>query len=603
MPKVKPFNDFAWWLNANTTNAVGEKDLVRALNVFYNAAGQLQTRRGYRTFGNQIGSNPITSYFFYQRDDNKNKVAICHSGDKLYSYNWTTRSAISGASNLMEFETLPDKISSRTRWDFVVYKNIAYMCDWVNQYCSFDWVTFSKIGTGTTYSPATVNTATDEVSYAAHWLAVNDEIYFTTSGTIPWWMVAYQIYYVSSVPTSWTFTISNSPTGSKIDITSAGTGTLSYTKLTEPRVRYLTIASSTLWSAWDDRTPSRLYYTNAFSTPVTDLTDINTNQYELITGQEWGINWIGEYSQGIVILKDSKTHYGTRASWSLAVTPIDSQTGGFANRAINTVWNSLVYFNERWIDSLAKRAWVDWAGALESQALSAKIRDLVNTIKPKNYNSSAGQYIKEVNNYHFVFDSNQDDIPDTMVVYSSLTGGRTQYTFPEIYDFGSYVDTDGNRQYLFASASGGQMYEYEYWFDDNGTPIEADVQTKKFDFWDPSQVKAFHFVDVVWRKQEWGEINLSVYVDDEVVWEWIVTDNNIEVSWWWLGISSVWTETLWGEGSDLFLYPYTVRIPFFTRWTNISLRIQAKGVQMIFEKMRVGLDAETIETINFNNIL
>jgi len=49
-----------------------------------------------------------------------------------------------------------------------------------------------------------------------------------------------------------------------------------------------------------------------------------------------------------------------------------------------------------------------------------------------------------------------------MVVYSSLTGGRTQYTFPEIYDFGNYIDTDGNRQYLFASANGGQMYEYEY---------------------------------------------------------------------------------------------------------------------------------------------
>jgi hypothetical protein len=41
-----------------------------------------------------------------------------------------------------------------------------------------------------------------------------------------------------------------------------------------------------------------------------------------------------------------------------------------------------------------------------------------------------------------MFDSNQDDIPDTMVVYSSLTGGRTQYTFPEIYDFGNYIDTD-----------------------------------------------------------------------------------------------------------------------------------------------------------------
>jgi hypothetical protein len=605
MPKVKPFNDFTWWLNANTTNAVGDKDLIKALNVFYNSAGQLQTRRGYRTFWNQIGSSPITSYFFYQRDDNQNKVAICHSGDKLYSYNWSTRSAISGASNLREFETLPWKTSNRVRRDFVVYKNIAYMCDWVNQYCSFDWTTFNKIGTGSTYSPATVNTTTDEISYGSHWLVVNDEVYFTTSGTIPAWITANQIYYVSSVPTSWTFTISTSPNWSKVDITSSWSGTLSYTKLTEPRPRYLTIASSTCWSSGESKNPSRLYYTNAFSAPVTDLNDLNTNQYELITGQEWDINWIWEYAQGIVIMKDKKTHYWTRATWSLVVNPIDSQTWWYANRAINTVWNSIVYFNERWIDSLAKRAWVDGAWALESQALSTKIRDLINTIRPKSYNSSAWQYIKEVNNYHFVFDSNQDDIPDTMVVYSSLTGGRTQYTFPEIYDFWNYIDADWNRQYLFASANGGQMYEYEYGFDDNWTAIPVDIQTKKFDFGDPSQVKSFHFVDVVWRKQEWGEINLSVYVDEEVVWEWIVSDLQIDTS----GISqAIWTRPLWsdilgGEWSELDLYPFTVRIPFFTRWQHISLRIQAEWVQMIFEKMRVGLDAETIETINFNNIL
>lgn len=604
MPKVKPFNDFTWWLNANTTNAVGDKDLIKALNVFYNAAWQLQTRRGYRTFWDQIGSSPITSYFFYQRDDNQNRVAICHSGDKLYSYNWTTRSAISGAWNLMEYETLPWMTSKRVRRDFVVYKNIAYMCDWVNQYCSFDWVTFNKIGTGTTYSPATVNTTTDEISYGSHWLVVNDEVYFTTTGTIPAWITANQIYYVSSVPTSWTFTISTSPNWSKVDITSSGSGTLSYTKLTEPRPRYLTINAWVCWSAWEDKNPISVYY----SAPLTwlgDLTNINTNVAIIWPSEDGVINWLNEYNQGTIITKSARVYYASLASWSFVSNAIDSQTWGYSDRAINTVWNSLVYFNERGIDSLAKRAWVDGAWALESQALSTKIRDLINTIKPKSYNSSAWQYIKEVNNYHFVFDSNQDDIPDTMVVYSSLTGGRTQYTFPEIYDFWNYIDTDWNRQYLFASANGGQMYEYEYGFDDNWIAIPVDIQTKKFDFWDPSQVKSFHFVDVVWRKQEWWEIDLSVYVDDETVWEWIVSDLQIDTS----GVSQaiwcspLWTDILGGEWNDLNLYPFTVRIPFFTRWQHISLRIQAEGVQMIFEKMRVWLDAETIETINFNNIL
>lgn len=39
-------------------------------NFFYNADKRVQTRRGYKKFGNPIGVNPISSYFFYQRDDN-----------------------------------------------------------------------------------------------------------------------------------------------------------------------------------------------------------------------------------------------------------------------------------------------------------------------------------------------------------------------------------------------------------------------------------------------------------------------------------------------------------------------------------------------------
>ena len=34
MPKIKPFVDFTWWLNANTTNAVGDKDLIIAKMYF-----------------------------------------------------------------------------------------------------------------------------------------------------------------------------------------------------------------------------------------------------------------------------------------------------------------------------------------------------------------------------------------------------------------------------------------------------------------------------------------------------------------------------------------------------------------------------------------
>lgn len=602
MPKIKPFVDFTWWLNANTTNAVGDKDLIIAKNVFYNAAWQLQTRRWYRKFWNQIGSSPITSFFSFRNTSTGKQVAVCASGTQLYSFDWTTWNSI--ATELQEYETLPWLSWQRTRRDFVVYKNILYMCDWVNLYCSYDWTTFSQIWAWTWMWPVTVDYTTDTFTHAWHWLVVWDEVYFTSPWAMPWWMNLKQVYYIHSVPTSATFKISTSPTWDILDLTSNWYWTVVFYKITEPRVRYLNINAGVCRSAWDDKNPFTLYYSNPLS-GLGDLTNINTNAENIGNSEEWIINWLNEYNQGTLIMKNNRVYYASRASGSFVSNSIDSQTWGYADRAINTVSNSLVYFNERGIDSLAKRAWVDGAWALESQPLSSKIRDLINTLKPKNYNSSAWQYIKEVNNYHFVFDSNQDDIPDTMVVYSALTWWRTQYTFPNIYDFWQYIDSNNNIQYLFASASGGQMYEYEYWFDDDWSPIEVDLQTKKYDFGDPAQFKTFRFVDVIGRKQEGGEINLTVYVDDETQGEWTVTDSHIDISGGWLWISALWTETLWGEGSDLFLYPFTVRIPLSTyaRGSNISLRIQASWVQLIFEKMRVGVDAEVIDVFNYNNIL
>jgi len=602
MPKVKPYTDFTWWLNANTTNAVGDKDLIIATNVFYNSAGQLQTRRGYRKFSNQIGSDPITSFFSYRNTNTGEQVAICFSWTKAYKLLAGVRTEIK--AGLQEHETLPRLSGQRTRRDFVVYKNTAYMCDGVNLYSSFDWTTFNQIGSGSVLSPTTVDHTTDTFTYAGHWLSVGDEIYFASGWTIPWWVNAGQVYYIHSVPTVNTFKITISPTGEAVDVTSNGSWTLATYKVTEPRVRYLNISTGVCRSAGEDKNPLTLYYSNPL-TWLGDLTNINTNAENIGNAEEGIINWLNEYNQGTLIMKTGKVYYASRASGSFVSNSIDSQTGGYADRAINTVSNSLVYFNERGIDSLAKRAWVDGAGALESQPLSAKIRDLINTLKPKNYNSSAWQYIKEVNNYHFVFDSNQDDIPDTMVVYSALTGWWTQYTFPNIYDFGQYIDSNNNIQYLFTSASGGQVYEYEYWFDDDGTAIPVTIQTKKYDFGDSAQFKTFRFVDVIGWKQEGGEINLTVYVDDETQGEWTVTDSHIDIAGWWIGISALWTETLWWEGSDLFLYPFTVRVPLstFAIGSDISLRIQAQGVQLIFEKMRVGVDAEVIDVSSYNNIL
>lgn len=601
MPKIKHFNEFTGWLNANTTNVVGEKDLVIAKNVFYNAAGQLQTRRGYRTFGSQIGSSPITSYFSYKRDDTGQQVAVCTAWSSMYALTSWTRNAI--ANDLIEFETMPWRTTQRTRWDFVVYKNTLYMCDGVNPYCSYDWTTFTRIGVGSSIVVTADNT-TDTFTKVAHWLAVNDEVYFTSTLTVPTGITTSQVYYIQAVPTADTFKVSTTPSGTVLDFTTNWTGIVYYNKLSEPRIRYLMINQWVCRSAWEDKNPMSLYYSDPL-TWLSNLTNINTNVAVIGSADDGIINWLSDYAQWAVAFKSGKIYYASIATGSFVSEAIDSQTGGYSDRAIAQVKNSLMYYNERWLDDLAKRVWVNGAGAIESQSLSSKVRDLLNTIKPISYNSSAGQYIREVNNYHFAFDSNQDDIPDTMVVYSSLTGGRSQYTFPDLYDTGWYIDSEGNRQYLFTSADGWQVFEYEYWFDDNGTPIEVEIQTKNFDFGDQAQVKTFSFVDVVWRKQEGDDINLSVIVDKETVGEWIVTDRNINLEWWavGVGIRPVGIDPVWWIGGTTFLYPFTVRIPFYSRGSTVALNIQAEWVQLIFDRMRVWVDAETIDVFTYNNIL
>ncbi len=67
----------------------------------------MQTRRGYRTFGDDLGASPTTSYFFWQREDNKNRYAICHNGTSVYSYVEGSDTWSSLYTHNQEFETIP----------------------------------------------------------------------------------------------------------------------------------------------------------------------------------------------------------------------------------------------------------------------------------------------------------------------------------------------------------------------------------------------------------------------------------------------------------------------------------------------------------------
>jgi hypothetical protein len=85
----------------------------------------------------------------------------------------------------------------------------------------------------------TVVTATDVfTSASAHGLQVNDMVRFTSTTTLPAPLVAGTDYYVKTVPSTTTFTISATKGGATLDITTTGTGTHTWYRSFTPYVNY-----------------------------------------------------------------------------------------------------------------------------------------------------------------------------------------------------------------------------------------------------------------------------------------------------------------------------------------------------------------------------
>jgi len=95
-------------------------------NMYYNKDKRIQTRRGVTTFGDAIGSDPISSYFFFQNDTTWVRIALCTSWTQMYKFNEGTNAWVSIKTWLTEFEA---DGTTRTRWSFAVYLNVVYMCN------------------------------------------------------------------------------------------------------------------------------------------------------------------------------------------------------------------------------------------------------------------------------------------------------------------------------------------------------------------------------------------------------------------------------------------------------------------------------------------
>lgn len=383
-------------------------------------------------------------------------------------------------------------------------------------------------------------------------------------------------------------------------------GTAITTYPAEPKVRYLKMETNRMFGAGDDENPSTVYYT---ADAPANASDINANAVVIGGDQIGKINGLHSLGQIILAFKDKKIYSIDIATPS--ALPIDARAGGFSDRSIANVGNSLLYFTDGGVETLKQRSAVTGSQALESKSLTEDLKTLLDKVEPNQYNANVGWYIKPLTNYYFVYDSNDDNIPDSWLVYSSLVGAWSEYTLPAAYDMGEYIKSDGDYQYVFTSANGGQVYELETGFDDNGIAIEFDIRTKEWNFDGPFTEKDFQFMDISGLSSTGQDIDVSVIIDDEEASSASIDNTFIDQSASPFTISSspISTETIGGGGETtdgLDTFPYKMRVPIpFTRGSKIQLGLSSrenKSLQFTLDRIAITYEANTFDVFPIDNI-
>lgn len=485
-----------------------DNELQLAQNMYYNKNKQLQTRLWYKAYLPKVWTKPITSYFFHQRDDGAWKYCIAVCWDVMYSYDEGTNTRTSIKSWLSEFETNPVFNGARTRRDFAVYNNIVYMCDWVNNYASYN---------GTTYT-----------EYAS-----------------------------------------------------------------QPKCRYLSYLWDRIYGAWEDANPITIYYTGAVPANANTL---NANFIKVWWDETGAINGLSELWNLILAVKDAKI-YVINPVWGTAQA-IDAQGGWFCNRSLKNVWDSIVFFNEKGVDTLKQRSTVTGASALTTDSISKNVVSIFNKVQRKNYNFQCSLFNRDSELYYISIDSNNDTIPDMMLVYSSNTWWWTTYTLPSMFDMGIYIDNNQNTHYVFAWTD-WQLYEFDSWLYDYWQEIVHKVKTKPYNQDAPWKIKTYEYVDIIWYKSLWTIIDVNINSEWAFETWWEIIDKNIDYSVGYKTISStkIWAEPLWWfqQWDEIKMYQYTIRMSLYITWENIDIDMESSWWTRTVDRLRMWINWQPID--------
>lgn len=374
-------------------------------------------------------------------------------------------------------------------------------------------------------------------------------------------------------------------------------------------------ADKVLGSGADDQ-PLTLDYTNPAAANAQTLPNslvvggdekgVRVNILDTITVDNGSLTLAFTHNQVFVI----NTTSGSESS-----TPINTQNGGYSQRTVREVGNAFLYETDNGIDRLKyKRSSAGGGEALESDPFTEKQQDFIRKIIVKQLNANAAWYAKSLKNYYFSFDTNGDNKPDTTLVYSSLVSNRkkrvwTQYNWTSAYDYGEFEDSSGELRYLLASAVSGQMVEVETGFDDDGVEIIFRLSTGDVDPINPknrnlTQFKSFEWFDIVGKMNVGGVINGQIFVGQDIVRSFQITDSNLDtdITATPIGTKPIGTLPVGGGGTegDIDLFPYTKRIPLWGVMGPTIKVVLTGSITLLmakFRQMLVSADGESFDLI------
>lgn len=329
----------------------------------------------------------------------------------------------------------------------------------------------------------------------------------------------------------------------------------------QPKCRYFLVHEDTIYSTGADATPLALFYTAA--SPANAQT-INTNDVAVGNEEDGRTNGLFPLVGAVMIGKTEKKYYFDAVSGTCL--PLDDQNGFFSQRASKNVGNGVLYQTKNGIDNLQQKTYATGSAAVVSEPYSADLQEMTSQITANQLNANCGQYVKELNNYYFSFDTLDDNVPDTTLVYSSLVGKAwSEYTYPAAYCYGVFIDSNNAYNYLLCSAVAGIIYKIETGFDDDGVPIEYSFSSKAYNLKSPYNWKDYEYITISGLKNEGPEFEFDVVVDGNVVYTATLNDSFLTSS---TAVATIGSDPIGsvaigggGEASSgIEVFPYLIRL-------------------------------------------